>query len=142
TPIPTDAPHVGPTLDGTCTAAAALLVCASGVCDVNDNACGYANSDGPCTAVTQATVCRSSVCDPDLKCGYADGDGPCTLANQGTVCRSTMCSANGLCTPLGGCNVDADCTAGNWCNESMHACTPTLPNGTLIPTDGPHTNPT
>src|SRR6185312_9782289 len=47
TPVPTDGPHTGPTLDGTCTPAAAMLVCASGVCDTTDNKCGYADGDGP-----------------------------------------------------------------------------------------------
>ncbi len=140
--IPTDGPHTSPTLNGTCTAAAAALVCVSGVCDVKDNKCGFLNSDGPCTVANGGVVCRSGVCDPDLKCGYADGDGPCTAGNQGTVCRSGSCSSNGLCQPANGCNVDADCSGGKWCNESAHACTDKLPNGTGIPTDGPHTSPT
>jgi hypothetical protein len=111
--VPTDAPHTGPTLNGKCTAAAGMLVCASGVCDTGDNACGYAN-----------------------------GDGPCTATNAGTVCRSGTCSTNSLCQPSGGCNVDADCSAGNWCNESAHTCTAQLANGKAIPTDPSHTNPT
>jgi hypothetical protein len=40
TAMPTVASHT-PTLDGTCTSAAALSVCQSGVCDPNDNDCGY-----------------------------------------------------------------------------------------------------
>jgi hypothetical protein len=111
--IPTDPPHANPTLNGMCTSGAGTLVCTSGVCDTHDN-----------------------------ECGYADGDGPCTTGNGGTVCRSGMCSTNGTCEPAGGCNVDADCTAGHWCDESMHTCTATLPNGGAIPTDPPHTNPT
>jgi hypothetical protein len=142
TTMPTDAPHTSPTLNGTCTSAAATLVCTAGACDATDNKCGLLNADGPCTAANGGTVCRSAVCDPDLKCGYATGDGPCTVANGGTVCRSGSCSLNGLCQPSGGCNVDADCTAGNWCNESVHTCAPKLTNGTAMPTDGPHTSPT
>ena len=141
TAMPTDAPHTSPTLDGTCTAAAAALVCAAGVCDTTDNKCGYLNSDGPCTAATGGKVCRSGTCDPDGSCGYADGDGPCAAGTGGTVCRSGACSANGTCEPAGACNVDADCSGGNWCNESAHTCTQPLSNGTAMPTDGPHTNP-
>ncbi len=141
TTLPNDPPHTGPTLNGMCTAAAATLVCVSGVCDT-DNKCGLNNGDGPCTVANGGTVCRSGVCDPDLKCGYAVGDGPCTVANQGTVCRSGACSTNGKCEPAGGCDVDADCTGGNWCNETTHACTPKIANGGPIPTDGPHTSPT
>jgi MYXO-CTERM domain-containing protein len=135
--IPTDGSHV----DGTCSAATAMLVCVSGVCDL-DNRCGMLNGDGPCTSATGATVCRSSVCDVDGLCGYANGDGPCSAASGPTVCRSTACSVSGVCEPLGGCDVDADCTGGNWCDESTHACTPTLPNGMPLPVDPPHANPT
>ncbi|MCU1277062.1 MAG: hypothetical protein JWM53_608 [bacterium] len=142
TAMPSDPPHSGPTLNGTCTAPAATLVCTSKVCDTTDNKCGYLNGDGPCNAGNAGVVCRSGVCDPDGKCGYANGDGPCTAANGGTVCRSAVCSSNGTCMPAGGCNVDADCTGGTWCNESVHTCTATLPNGTAMPSDPPHTSPT
>jgi MYXO-CTERM domain-containing protein len=172
-PIPTDAPHMNPTLNGACTVQAGQLVCSSQVCDTKNNECGYENGDGPCTVANGAVVCQSAVCDPgdllcgyvngdgpctvanggtvcrsavcdgtDLKCGYAVGDGPCTPATGGTVCRSGVCSVNGTCEPAGGCNVDADCTGGNWCSESTHTCTPKLSNGTAVPTDPPHTNPT
>jgi hypothetical protein len=141
-PVPTDPAHTTPTLDGICTAAAGTLVCVSGVCDTKDNDCGYANSDGPCTATNGATVCRSAVCDPDGDCGYKNGDGPCTTTNAGTVCRSGACSTDGNCEPPGGCEVDADCATGNWCDETTETCTPTLANGVAVPTDGPHTNPT
>jgi MYXO-CTERM domain-containing protein len=112
-PVPSDPPHQNPTLNGTCTAAAAALVCASGVCDTKDN-----------------------------ECGYADGDGPCTSSSGATVCRSGTCSTTGVCEPSGGCENDADCTGGNWCDESTSTCTPKLANGTSIPTDAPHINPT
>jgi len=111
--IPTDPPHASPSLNGTCSAPAATLVCQASVCDASDD-----------------------------KCGYAVNSGPCNAANAATVCRTGSCSANLLCQPAGGCNVDADCTAGNWCNEALHACTPTLANNTAIPSDGPHQNPT
>jgi MYXO-CTERM domain-containing protein len=112
-PIPTDTPHANPTLNGMCTAAAGALVCVSGVCDTKDSECGYAN-----------------------------GDGPCTAANGATVCQSGACSTSGVCEPSGGCESDADCTGGNWCDESTATCTPKLANGTSIPVDAPHANPT
>ncbi|MEI9950295.1 MAG: hypothetical protein WDO74_15280 [Pseudomonadota bacterium] len=111
--IPSDPPHTGPLLSGACTPSAATLVCTSSVCDGSDD-----------------------------KCGYALNSGPCSSANAATVCRTGSCSSNLLCQPVGGCNVDADCTAGNWCNETLHACTPTLANNTAIPTDTPHASPT
>ena len=142
TSIPTDAPHTNPTLNGTCTTAAGALVCQSAVCDALDNKCGKLNGSGACTVGNQATVCRSGVCDTDGLCGYTTDHGPCTAGNAATVCRSGSCSTNLLCQPAGGCNVDADCTGGQWCNESAHTCTAKLTNGTAMPTDAPHTNPT
>jgi MYXO-CTERM domain-containing protein len=83
------------------------------------------------------------VCDTkDSECGYANGDGPCTAANGATVCQSGACSTSGVCEPSGGCESDADCTGGNWCDESTATCTPKLANGTSIPVDAPHANPT
>ena len=111
--IPTDAPHTNPTLNGMCTAGAATLVCVSAVCDTKDNDCGYANGDGPCTTATGATVCRSG-----------------------------FCTASGVCEPVGGCATDSDCTGGDWCDESTATCTAKLSNGTAVPTDPPHMNPT
>src|SRR5512140_2704373 len=54
TAMPSDPPHTGPVLNGICTFAAGALVCQSGVCDVADDRCGYANGDGPCSLVTGA----------------------------------------------------------------------------------------
>ena len=140
--IPTDAGHTNPTLNGTCTAAAGALVCASGVCDPTHNTCGYANGDGACTAGNATTVCQSGICDADGKCGYANGDGPCDSANAAEVCRSSTCSASGICMAAGTCDVDADCSGGKWCMESSHTCTSKLSDSTPIPTDPPHSNPT
>ena len=89
--IPTDPGH-SPTLNGNCTAGAALLVCQSGVCDSDDDACGYPDGTGPCTAI-----------DPSR-------------------CRSGACSLDGTCEPSGGCHVDLDCAGGHWCDgASCHA---------------------
>ncbi len=115
-PLPTDPTHVSPTLDGSCTTAAATLVCASGVCDTTDSKCGYAGGDGSCTADAGAT-------------------------SGAVVCRSGICSANGACEPPGGCNVDADCTTAQWCNETAHTCAGKLADGTALPSDPAHTDP-
>jgi hypothetical protein len=146
TALPSDPTHTGPTLNGMCTAGAAALVCVSGVCDT-DNKCGLLNGDGACTpgaAGNGSVVCRSAVCDPDMKCGYANGDGPCVpgaAGNGAVVCRSTACSTGGVCEPLNGCELDADCSGGNWCNESAQTCTPRLANGIQVPTDSGHVAP-
>ena len=66
-PIPSDPPHTSPTLNGTCSAPAAALVCLSGVCDT-DNKCGYANGDGACTPSTSTGACRSGTCGADGRC--------------------------------------------------------------------------
>jgi hypothetical protein len=126
--------------DGPCTTGNGGTVCDSAVCDPHDGKCGDANGDGPCNAGNGNAICRSAVCDlNDDNCGYANGDGPCTAATGAVVCRSAACSTNGTCKPAGGCNVDADCAGGDWCDESTNTCTPRLANGTRVPTDPPHT---
>jgi hypothetical protein len=109
--VPTLTGHTPP-LTGTCTTAVGTAVCVTGVCDVKDNDCGFANGDGPCAA----------------------GAAP--------VCRSGVCSVAMVCEPVGGCETDADCLAGMWCDESTMTCTAALANGVHVPTDPPHTNPT
>ena len=143
-PLPNDPTHTSPTLDGTCATAGvagATLVCVSGVCDT-DNKCGIANGDPGCLPGNGANLCRSKVCDKDDKCGLANGDGPCVPVTNVGVCRSGACSMLDVCEPSGGCEEDADCAAPQWCNESVGKCEAPLANGTPIPTDATHTNPT
>ena len=103
--IPTIANHT-PALTGTCSAPVGLSVCAAGVCDLTDNACALAN-----------------------------GSGPCSVGTAGTVCRSSTCSANApVCIPAGGCAVDADCGADQFCNTPTLTCQSKLANGTPMPT--------
>jgi hypothetical protein len=131
---------VAPPLDGTCGQLAGARVCLSGVCDTSDNSCGYANSDGSCDASTASVVCRSGVCDTDAKCGLANGAGSCT-AQTSAVCRSGVCSVADTCMASGGCNVDADCSAGTWCDLAQHACLAVLANGAALPVDATHGGP-
>jgi hypothetical protein len=109
--IPTITGHT-PDLTGTCTMAVGASVCASGVCDTNDN-----------------------------ECGLADGDGPCTMSNGGVVCQSGVCAANGTCGPGVACTMDSDCAATQFCNTVTAMCTVKLPSGTPVPTLGGHTPP-
>ncbi len=110
--VPNDPQHGTPTIDGKCTGPAANVTCVSGVCDTSDD-----------------------------KCGYADGTGPCTSQNGATVCRSGLCGSGGVCISQGTCTVDADCPNG-WCNISAKICANKIPNGTQVPSDPPHANPT
>jgi len=97
---------------------------------------GAHTDNGLCDASSGKIVCTSGVCDPtDNKCGYANGDGKCTAPGNPAECRSNTCSTNGTCEPMGGCNVDADCTAAQWCNEGAHMCMAKLANGVAVPTD-------
>jgi len=111
--MPTDSARTSPVLNGTCSDAAAALTCESGVCDVSDNRCGFGGGTGPCTAENGAKVCRSKQCNDDGKCAA-----PTT------------------------CSVDTDCDQGMWCNGLNAACSPKLDNGSSIPNDPSHTNPT
>lgn len=111
-PMPTDPDHADPTLDGTCSEAAADLTCASGVCDSDD------------------------------RCGYADGTGPCTSADGGLICRSGSCSATGVCKAEGACIVDADCASSEYCDTGAAECRAKLPNGSPLPKVEGRTDPT
>jgi hypothetical protein len=96
--------------------------------------------DGTCSGAVATVVCTSAVCDTaDAKCGYADGDGTCTPGNAGTVCRNGSCSTSGACKPAGGCLVDPDCAASEFCNTQTSLCTPKLTNGSPIPSITGHT---
>lgn len=143
--IPIDAPHMSPALNGTCTTAAATLVCAAGVCEVSDNKCGLGNISA-CTAAT-ATACRAGVCGADSKCGYGDGDGNCTTANAATVCRSASCRTDGKCgvnttsadagAPDGGTKTDGGTRAADAGTTDGGTTTPRPDGGTTTPqTDG------
>jgi uncharacterized repeat protein (TIGR01451 family) len=123
--MPTDTGHMtggmaGPVLNGMCNAAAARLVCMSGVCDSKNNECGYANGDGPC----------------EVDGGAGDGGA------DNALCQSGSCGSSGVCEPMGGCERDSDCPSGKWCDESVMMCMPKLANGQSVPTDSSHTNPT
>lgn len=94
-PIPVDPPHTNPTLNGTCTTLAGVLVCASGVCDVADNACGYLDGDGVCTQGNASVVCRSGLCNLQNKCG-AD---PTTTTTTPTTTTTTTTLRSGFVPP-------------------------------------------
>ncbi len=90
--------------------------------------------DGTCTETNAAIVCASGECGADGKCGLPNGEGPCTVLDP-LVCRSSSCSATGdVCKPAGGCVLDADCAASEWCSTLTFSCVDKLPNGELIPT--------
>ncbi len=109
-PVPTVAGH-DPVLSGACTAAAGASVCAGGVCDIKDNACGYADGTGTCSVVTGPAVCRSGQC-----------------SRNGTVCVPAQ----------NGCALDTDCDAASWCDTSSFACVAKLPNDAPIPVVAGH----
>jgi hypothetical protein len=91
--LPNDPGHVAPApiLNAKCTVPAAALVCASGVCEMADNKCGFANGTG-CSS--DNTKCRSGICFPaDMKCGLPVGEN-CTINES---CRSGVCTAAGKC---------------------------------------------
>ncbi len=119
TPLPTDASHMSPKLDGTCTTAAATLVCTSGVCDTKDNECGYANGDGPCTGGNGDLVCRSGNCGSNGTCVGCTMDSQCSGATP--VCNTT----SGLCV---------QCTSSTQCSSGTPVCDAT--SSTCVPCNG------
>lgn len=139
TQIPTISGHV-PALAGACSQPVADSVCATDACDA-DGACGWLNSTLGCVASQLDARCRTGVCDLDGACGWANGTSGCTASTLDSRCRSGACGGDGKCMPSGGCNIDVDCPAGSWCNESQHRCAQQLANETAMPNDPPHASP-
>ena len=98
---------MNPTLDGTCSAAAGMLTCQSGVCDPKDNDCGLADGDGPCANSEQ---CRNGNCNMDtMKCTapkLPDGSA-CTSSDQ---CINSDCD-HGICVSIIGSGNGLICAA-------------------------------
>ena len=110
---------------GICTPAVGARVCTSGACDPVDDTCGLVNGDGPCA---DGAVCRSGACDgKDQRCGLLPLDGPCASA---VVCRAGGCDAVKQVCAGGGCTLDRECPAGDFCQGSG-VCAPRLPDGAL-----------
>lgn len=100
-----------PPLDGTCSTAAAIVVCKSGVCDTTDNLCGYPVG-GPCTTSNGPIVCRSAVCSAEGTCVCED-DSDCGDAASGRVCDSMTGACSDGCRGAqgNGCPADLVCTS-------------------------------
>jgi uncharacterized protein (TIGR03382 family) len=98
------------------------------------------NGQGPCTAANAANVCQSGVCGSSGTCGFGTGDGPCTAQNGSTVCNGGVCGSAGVCIPqvAGGCWVDGDCDASQYCERSSSSCKAKRVAGNAIPNDGLH----
>lgn len=128
-PIPSDGLH-----GGTCDEA--VIVCASGLCNGTTTTCGGVNGD-VCAA---GSACEGNICGSNGRCGVAVGDGTCTPTNAGTLCQSGKCSVAGVCQPAatGGCWVDADCGAAQYCDAVALACHAKLGLGAALPSDRLH----
>jgi hypothetical protein len=104
--------------------------CTADSCDEVGDSCVNAPDDGACD---DADVCNGAeTCDPELDCQPGDPlvceDGDlCTNDNcdpsDGCIFSPVVCSpgeecdpADGQCKPLPGCEVDADCDDGQYCN--------------------------
>ncbi len=123
--VPTTPGHV-PTLDGTCTEAAADAACLSRVCEESDDRCGFLPGS-PCTSPIE---CRTFICAPEGRCGVCDertacpsgevcdlADGTCHASDAGVsgdvdggVGEPVRGLAGGAC----GCSVRTDASEGAW----------------------------
>jgi hypothetical protein len=84
--LPQDPRHMNPTLNGTCTPAAAMVVCLSEVCNSVTNTCG-SPLGGSC-ADAGAGGCQSNVCLPNGTCGGCNTSIDCTNPSM------PVCNAN------------------------------------------------
>ncbi|MGZ3472877.1 MAG: hypothetical protein ACXWUG_00255, partial [Polyangiales bacterium] len=92
---------------------------------------------GKCSSAAATATCVSKVCDTvDDKCGFTDGH----TCGADAECRSTDCGAvSKVCLPAGGCKVDGDCAATDYCDTPSSTCKAKLDNGEPIPTVTGHT---
>jgi hypothetical protein len=116
TPLPST-----PSSVATCTAAVGARVCASGVCDPKDNACGLANGDGVCEASAQ---CRNDSCDET------------TMTCTQVACSvDAQCPTGDYCNPAGQCApqlpLGATCSAADQCQSGtcQTVCTAIVGSG-------------
>jgi outer membrane protein OmpA-like peptidoglycan-associated protein len=150
---------------GTCGTANAYgnpsAVCTSGACSANANTCipsGGCAVNADCStgqacqlstftcllagggACTGNSDCTSNFCDTagGNLCGYANGSSGCTTNTEAGDCQSNTCSSDGFCIPPGGCHVDTECSAGEYCAQSTYACTTDIAAGGALPNDGLH----
>ncbi len=128
TPCPTDPHGTAVCSDGTCsiTCSAGYHLC-GGSCVPNDstNSCGAACT--PCTPPAHATAtCDGSSCGFACVSGWVPCAGGCCEHCDTTGCTDfTYCSElTGLCEE--GCAVHDQCTYGNICDPSTHACARTV----------------
>lgn len=102
---------------GPCNASNEASFCTSGKCNVTTSTCGNP-SGASCTAANQ---CANNICGLNNLCGTPNG-GACT-AGTAASCQTGVCSPNNnTCIPVGGCAVNADCSAGQLCNASSLQC--------------------
>jgi uncharacterized repeat protein (TIGR01451 family) len=98
---------------------------ANPVCDPTTSTCGKCNGDSG-SGATDACGAASPYCTASGSCSACATDGDCTTGTHaGPYCNTTT----GACTTA--CQRDAECGAGNWCNNLSAAgvCQPKVPNG-------------
>ena len=129
--IPSDGLH-----DGTCSAANATALCASGLCNATANTCAAATG-ADCATASQCVV---NACGSNGKCGLTAGQFACTAATA-SVCQSGTCSVSGACIPetTGSCWVDGDCTPAQHCKRDTFTCVADVASGEPVPNDALHT---
>lgn len=125
-PLPSDPIH-----DGACSAALAMAVCDSGVCNPASDTCASVNGE----LCSTAGECVTNRCGSNGRCGLATGDAGCAVANQATDCQSGTCSLSGACVPANGCGVHADCRSDQYCDAATQQCAIKRAPGAALPED-------
>jgi outer membrane protein OmpA-like peptidoglycan-associated protein len=121
-----------PGLEGTCSPVTGAPAGGRAACGTDGSACG-----GACNGVVTASctypiaTCRAASCTGGTATLAADCDGAGTCpAPQQQACAPYACGAVAC---LGGCGVDADCGAGNFCSAGL--CAPTYAPGAACAAD-------
>jgi Legume lectin domain len=120
---------------GGCTSLSADEFCGSGNCNSTTNTCAVENGN-PCQT---AADCVTGICGGNALCGLPIGNGPCTV-NDATICQSGLCgqSSNACIPTMNGCNQDADCETGMFCEVTTRTCVALQKSGAKLPVDEQH----
>ncbi len=97
--------------------------------DPSNDVCAACTGDNGTATTLPCPGSGAPYCAAAGSCGKCAHDSDCTQGHAGPFCNAT----SGACGNV--CFTDAECGAGNWCNDlaGAGACQPETPNGTAVP---------
>jgi uncharacterized repeat protein (TIGR01451 family) len=97
--------------------------------------CTYSAPKVTCTLAAGLPSGTSAPIVVNVTAPSTPGSGTATVTATATTANPDPANATAMDTIVFGCVLDTDCPSGDWC--SLNACTPRLPNGSMLPTVAP-----